>query len=936
GPQLHDADGPPVPPYFSNEFDDSLAKRVENESERSRSDHARDDASIMGASAANEAAVGPSMAEGAEGGSSVSFGGTSPPVEEGSVSLGGTASPRTEAAAVTVGVNPPSAGRSTFIAEAYRVEGGTVYEAELAEPQSILPFYQRKGFCICQMITVTLLSIGIAVVTGVLLSKSSDGPREAETSADGTDGTLKLVPGEGDAVPQTSSPSEEPVSGMTASIRSPAPTTNVLFTNAPTSSQEPAPSTSEPTTPFFHYGYQSDSTHSWEYREKNDNGGSIPSDPSSFVGSVHYEPLHHALYVTGGTFASQVLDRVDVYEVGVEEAGNKDGDAMNEPVGVPGWSPTMGDCFYAVFALPTTEDVTNSPDVSDVGKLKLVHSRRFGSDGSREACSAVDVLFASSPYDLSPLDRIPIRSVRLLMAGHVESENYEEGYLVSELPRGMYNEASVYAFAQLVDIRMDDHPQSDFEWIVTTGVESRALLNDMLPSEMRTVYPVSLVADPVSKSHYYVAMLASNDGELNQKSEEDGGMEPKGVNDDPTTGEGASARSYTDYDSSDGQLIVDGADDRFGLHGRPVYGSDYRIILKKMSVEKVTDPPWLDDLELVLAGTSANAGTVSMRHQWMEEFSPERGEDARPAGLLYAPGGSTGGEDDVLVMVGTTAGRGARSGHLDGFVTKVRTDTGAFAGGEEFDAVTGSFLNTDSERIASDPGQDEIVTGVCAKPLRTVGDQDKTEHVYVVGGTSAKLPAIPPGTRDSEFEQSFGKTGGGRNVFGATTAITTTAARKTPVCSICSQGLTVDGSTVVPNSGGQDCSPGDQQHAEEGLRGVPHEDRPGHDERPMDRPGRRRALPRPAEGLREEDRFRVRLRRDQRRSRRVLNRHRQGRRGSDGLFRDRLGRPAVHGVGWDGRLRFVLQDRRRFTQVLAAVRIGGGRRPVARERWADH
>jgi len=737
---------------------------------------------------------------------------------------------------------------------------------------------------------------------------------------------------------------------------------------------------------FVPYGYQTDSTHSWEYRQKNDNGGTIPSDPSSFVGSVHYDPLHHALYVTGGTYASQVLDGVDVYEVGVEEAEKKDADKTNDrywwdeagsglsphlgDVGVPGWNPAMGDCFYAVFGLPTTEDGADSPDGSDAGEVKLVHSRRFGGDGSREACSAVDVVFASggsedaggyshdfldststsggtspasTPAEIEELtlsptsgqytegtqgvptlakedmagsgsdgekpeiskyllgeanpttapttgtispapssstyeptitafpttdppvetprrglgspehdeeaegensslrqrgleSKIATRSVRLLMAGHVESQNYEEGYLVSELPKGMYNEASVYAFAQQVDVRLpagdgdasevqsdlvayqagntedldydlhvlateeeelaqdlemnwkEDHPQSEFERIVTSGVESRALLNDMLPSDMRSVYPVSLVADPVSKSHYYVAMLASNDGELNEKSpwyggdpgdEEDGGMEPTGVNVDPTIGEGASARSYTDYDSSDDQLIVDGAADRFGLHGRPDYGSDYRIILKKMSVETVpaTDQGGLDDSELILAGKSTKNETVVMRHQWMEEFSPEGGEDARPSGLLYAPGGGAGGKDDVLVMVGTTNGRGSAFGtsdnfaasypDLDGFVTKVRTDTGAFAGGEKFNSVSGSFVNTHSERIASNPGQDEIVTGVCAKPLRTVGDQDKTEHVYVVGGTSAKLAAIPPGTRDREFESSFGKTEDGLKVFEA-------------------------------------------------------------------------------------------------------------------------------------------------------------------------
>ena len=70
GPQLHG--GPPGPPCLPSEFDDSLAKRVENESEESLSDDlAHDNASTvhstMGASVANAAAVGPSVIEGGGG-----------------------------------------------------------------------------------------------------------------------------------------------------------------------------------------------------------------------------------------------------------------------------------------------------------------------------------------------------------------------------------------------------------------------------------------------------------------------------------------------------------------------------------------------------------------------------------------------------------------------------------------------------------------------------------------------------------------------------------------------------------------------------------------------------------------------------------------------------------------------------------------------------
>ncbi|EJK62351.1 hypothetical protein THAOC_17040 [Thalassiosira oceanica] len=208
GPQLHD--GPPGPPSFPHEFDDSLAKRVENESQRSPSDHARDDAlhSTMGGSVASAAAVGPSMLEGA-GVGRVSIRGSAP-----------STSPHTEAEVATAAVNRPSEGSSTYIAEAYTVEGDTVYEAELAEPQvsesrspqANLPFYQRKGYA-SVMTVVALLAIGTAA--GVLLSNNSD--RNSGRVKAPSDESLLPVPGQGGAAPQTSSPSEDHITGQTAS-----------------------------------------------------------------------------------------------------------------------------------------------------------------------------------------------------------------------------------------------------------------------------------------------------------------------------------------------------------------------------------------------------------------------------------------------------------------------------------------------------------------------------------------------------------------------------------------------------------------------------------------------------------------------------------------------------------------------------------------------
>ncbi|EJK64614.1 hypothetical protein THAOC_14636, partial [Thalassiosira oceanica] len=163
------------PPRFPSEFDDSLSKRLENELERNRSDHAGDDAST------------PSMDVEEEEGA-VRSEGTTPSIRS-----------QIEAAVATAPVDliVPVEGRSTLIFDAYRVEeaeetpgGGTVYEAELAEPNVVLRFYQRKGF-VPFMIAVSLLAVVITVVAGVLLSKNlgdrytdGDPPPPRDSSAD--------------------------------------------------------------------------------------------------------------------------------------------------------------------------------------------------------------------------------------------------------------------------------------------------------------------------------------------------------------------------------------------------------------------------------------------------------------------------------------------------------------------------------------------------------------------------------------------------------------------------------------------------------------------------------------------------------------------------------------------------------------------------------
>ncbi|EJK48422.1 hypothetical protein THAOC_32778, partial [Thalassiosira oceanica] len=254
-PQLHD--GPPGPPCFPLEFDDSLAKRVENELERNLSEHARDDASTVysetGASVASAAAeVDLSMVEGMED-ESVSIG-TAPPT-----------SPPTETAVLSIaeaGVNQPSTGSSAFIAEAYMVEGGPVYEAELAEPQAAesqplqatLPFYQRKG-CASVMTAVALVAIAIVVATGLLLSNNFDGNTngKAETSSVVIDlptpalTTTDLQITKPTTKVPTRKPTKSPTLLIMIDLPTPAPTTTDLRTTKPTTKVPTRNPTNSPT-----------------------------------------------------------------------------------------------------------------------------------------------------------------------------------------------------------------------------------------------------------------------------------------------------------------------------------------------------------------------------------------------------------------------------------------------------------------------------------------------------------------------------------------------------------------------------------------------------------------------------------------------------------------------------------------------------------------
>jgi len=462
-----------------------------------------------------------------------------------------------------------------------------------------------------------------------------------------------------------------------------------------------------------------------------------------------------------------------------------------------------------------------------------------------------------------------MRSVRLLMAGHVESPNGQDGYTVNALPSNDKRDgAHVYAFAQQVDVRLPSgvlsdevldsnedakyeyilHEQADafdpnngindsttatnfpsssptsatyeptnsdgqsdigtggtdvfggvgrrnkdralqegisdlagksvqeireeFDGIVTSGVDARALLDDRLPPYLNAVYPVSLVSDPTTKKHYYVASLASRQVERNDE------LSNNGLHVDPTIGAGASQRSWTDFVEMGSQQDTN---DHFGgSSGRPNYGKDYMVVLKKVAIEGV-NPACVDasgqvnncegsysNTEQVLSSKGYDEKNIAMKQEWYQEYEPEGGVDVRPSGLLFAPSGDPTGKGDTLIMVGTTSGfgdafgmAGASDGYqsqdsssgldLDGFIMKIRTDSGEFSGHSKFDPLSSTFINMHAHRIQSLPMKDDIVAGICSKPLQLSGNQEKMRHIYVVGSTESILPGIATGLRDNNF-----------------------------------------------------------------------------------------------------------------------------------------------------------------------------------------
>ena len=534
------------------------------------------------------------------------------------------------------------------------------------------------------------------------------------------------------------------------------------------------------------------------FSDEADAGQYIHGFEQSAVGIPQQQPSSPAATIPSPTYSQSQQPQQSQQQYG--------GTFTEDEISFPSNSPTSA--TYDPTASTSYPSASPSSATYDPTVSKLGESEFFGGGGRNKQRRSL----------------LETRSVRLLMAGHVESPDGQDGYTVNALPSNEKRVGThVYAFAQEVDVRlpsgflsgevldskedaeyqynlhehakefdpssmtedmwakqtpelqqlMNDQAgktieqiQNEYAGIVTSGVDARALVDDQLPIYLNAVYPVSLVADPTTKKHYYVASLASRQVDRNQQSNN------KGLHADPTIGEGASQKSWTDF--VDVGYQQQDTDYFGGPNGRPNYGKDYLIVLKKVAICINSSGGFVSDCtkdmsstEQLLSSKDYNENKIVMKQEWLQEFEPEGGADVRPSGLLFAPSGDPTGKGDTLVMVGTTAGFGNAFGtdgnngyesqdssvgqDLDGFVMKIKTDDGEFAGHSKFDPNSGSFKNMHSHRIQSQPTKDDIIAGVCTKPLQLSGNQEQMSHIYVVGSTESELPKIRSGLRDDNF-----------------------------------------------------------------------------------------------------------------------------------------------------------------------------------------
>jgi len=405
-----------------------------------------------------------------------------------------------------------------------------------------------------------------------------------------------------------------------------------------------------------HYGFQSGGIPNSQAAVVNHVN---PTKDDSFASGLYYDSRNSLVYVTGGTY-SRFWDGI----------GSSSGSNGKETSHV-----ANSDCFLTILKVPEDD---RKKDTGSVDKeMKMVYARRFGTEGSPEACSAVMYIPSVS------------NTARAITLG-----NTEEGGLLTSLRSKGSRKASLYGFMMDFDIELAKRNGKVVD--VSGKIDGGRLMYDF-PVQ----YPISVTTDPRSTSgrEIFVALLSSPINSKTNRKQDD--MHPYLTLEDDMTG----------------------------------YGKDFRVVIE------MSEPNSQATLEYEKEIGKYEEGGVreTIVGGWKRSFSPNisTGSAAIPtlhvSDLVYVPQMFNNVRNDVLVLTGTTNGYGPEFGGPElrgsvddfGFVTKINPTEG------DTDTSKGGSVATTRVGAANSANS---ITGICFQR-----GLDNVKYIYVVGFTNGLI-----------------------------------------------------------------------------------------------------------------------------------------------------------------------------------------------------
>jgi len=368
---------------------------------------------------------------------------------------------------------------------------------------------------------------------------------------------------------------------------------------------------SQTTSAKVHYRFQSGTVPNVENRNI-----TAKTNDDSFASSLHYDSRNGLLFITGGTY-SRFWN-----QFGSEST---DGDTTQL---------VKSDCFLTILKVPPL-DVKKKNTGSVDKEMKIVYAKRFGTENTPEACSAVMYM---------PSIGNTARAVAL--------GNTEEGGLLTSLRNPGSRKASMYGF--MMDFNIELQKKKG-----TVVNASGKIKGGKLMYDFPVQYPIAMTSDPLAvpaKEMYTVLLASPFHSEDKQKQD----VHPDLTLTDETIGNGQDLRVVIEMSRPISQATLDYEKEE---------GEDV--------VQETIVGGWKRSFSPDLSSISDVMPTL------------------RVSDLVYVPRMSNDVRDDILVLTGTTNGHGPEfggpetTGNSDyGFVTKFKSTDG------DIDLITGGSVAT--------------------------------------------------------------------------------------------------------------------------------------------------------------------------------------------------------------------------------------------------